>query len=56
MRNYKQDEFLLDILDINWPETILVENNDANYSFDRFYNTLNRIIDKHIPLRKVTKK
>ena len=56
MRNFKQDEFILDILDINWAETIQVENNDANHSFDRFYNTLIRIIDKHIPLRKVTKK
>ena len=38
MRNFKQDEFILDILDINWAETIQVENNDANYLFDRFYN------------------
>ena len=56
MRNFKQDEFMLDILNINWTETVQVENNDANHCFDRFYNTLNRIIDKHIPFRKVTKK
>ena len=56
MRNFKQDNFMLDILDIDWLKTIEPEKNDANHSFDAFYETLNKIIDKHIPLRKITKK
>ena len=55
MRNFKQDNFILDILEVNWSDTVQIEGNDANLSFDRFYNTIDRIFDKHMPLRKLTK-
>ena len=55
-RNYKQDELILDILNIDWVKTVQPQKNDANNSFDNFFNTLSRIIDKHMPLRKITKK
>ena len=46
---------MLDILSIDWSESVQLESNDANHSFDKFYNTMSRCIDKHMPLRKMTK-
>ena len=46
------DRESLDILDTEW-NTLIVEWN-ANLSFNKSLDTLNRIIDKYIPLRKLT--
>ena len=54
-KNFDEESFILDILDVNWKETIKTENNDPNFSFNEFENKVNSIIDKHIPLRKLTK-
>ena len=56
MANFKKENFMLDILEIDWMTTVQPQENDANKSFDNFYNTLSRVIDKHMPLRKITKK
>ena len=45
---------MLDVLDIDRLKSIQPETNDANYSFEAFYETLNKVIDKHLPPRKIT--
>ena len=41
---------------INWNETVSLERNDLDYSFRRFFDILTSLIDKHIPLKMMSKK
>ena len=54
--NFKKDDFILDLLEIDWIETLQLNKNDPNFSFDQFYENVNNIIDMHLPLKKVSKK
>ena len=44
------------MLDINWNETLQLNNNDPNLSFDQFYKKVNSVIDNHLPLKKLSKR
>ena len=59
---YKRDYSNLDetalideIQSVNW-ETIFPHDCDVNIIFDRFYSTIADIIDKHVPVKKLSKK
>ena len=54
--NFKKDDFILDLLEIDWIKTLQLNKNDPNFSFDQFYENVNNIIDMHLPLKKVSKK
>ena len=55
-KNFDRENFILDMLSINWDETLRINNNDVNVSFDNFINKINLIIDKYMPLKKVSNK
>ena len=55
-KNFDRENFLLDLLDIDWSSVIKLEREDPNYLFNLYENTLNTLIDKYIPLRKITQK
>ena len=55
-KNLKGNELIKDILLINWDNIIKPENNDANSSFNAFYASINSLLDKHVPLTKITNK
>ena len=48
--NYDREKFLLDLLSIDWEETI--DDNDADKSFNNFIFQINYISDKYIPLKR----
>ena len=54
--NFKKEDFILDLLDIDWNTTLQTNKNDPNFSFNQFYEKINCIIDNHLPLKKVSKK
>jgi hypothetical protein len=57
-RDYSQFNelnFLSDIQSINWTQG-LSEINDINSQFITFYSKVSEIIDKHIPLKQLSKK
>ena len=54
--NFQKEDFILDLLDINWNETLQLNNNDPNLSFDQFYKKVNSVIDNHLPLKKLSKR
>ena len=56
MSNFNKDDFILDLLEIDWNHTLQINNNDTNFSFNNFYQKVNGIIDNHLPLKKITKK
>ena len=55
-KNFDRENFLLHLLDIDWSLVIKLEKEDPNYSFNLYENTLNTLLDKYIPLRKITQK
>ena len=54
IKNFDRENFLLDLLSIRWDEQITYK--EANTSFDDFYLILEKLLDKHMPLRKITQK
>ena len=58
-RNFKsfdRENFLLDLLNINWDNIIQVNNQNPNSSFNSFLTTLNQLLDRYAPLQKITNK
>ena len=55
-RNFKQDEFIMDFLNVNWDDVIEIDKKDVNNSMKLFLNAFNEILDKHLPMRKVSQK
>ena len=52
LNKFDRENFMLDILDTEWNS--LIDEGNANLSFNQFLDTLNGIIDQYIPLRKLT--
>ena len=46
----------MDYLNIDWDSEMEIQKNDVNHSTERFFAILNVIIDKHMPVRKLTVK
>ena len=55
-KNFDRENFLLDYLNINWEETLEVTNNDANHSLGNFMTKINMLLDKYMPMKKVSQK
>ena len=56
MKNFDRENFLLDLLSIDWDRILQIEKGDPNASFHQYYLTINNLIDKYMPLKKMTKK
>jgi hypothetical protein len=56
MKNFDRENFFLDLLSIDWAEILQLEKEDPNHSFKRYYAIINSLIDKYMPLQKMTKK
>ena len=50
---FKQNLFRTDLISINW-ENIFQNTGDVNEAFNKFLNTINSLLDKHAPVRKLT--
>ena len=55
-RNFNQAVFLTEIKQINWDNILQCEKKDTNQSFNSFNDTIEKLLDKHMPKRKITKK
>lgn len=51
--NFNADKFMTDLCEIDWNNTYC--SSDVNKSFSRFYKNINRLINKHAPLKDVSK-
>ena len=52
---FNKEDFLLDFLSINFDD-ILKKNSDPNTSFNLCLDQIDTLIDRHLPLRKMSKK
>ena len=55
-KNFDRDNFFLDLISIEWANVLQLEKEDPNLSFKSYYSTINILIDKYMPLRKMTQK
>ena len=55
-RNFDRENFILDLLNIDWPKIINIQEEDVNKSFNVLETNLNNLIEKYMPMRKLTKK
>ena len=54
-KNFDRENFIYDYLDINWNEILQTNKNDVNTSLQIFLTKINELLDKYMPLRKMTK-
>ena len=53
-KHYDEEAFLEEMKNIDWTKR-LPESEDINQMFDTFYSTVSSIVDKHIPLKQLSK-
>ena len=56
MKNFDYENFILDYLSINWDDQLNIDKNDVNHSLSKFMSQINSLIDKYMPLKKVSQK
>ena len=52
---FNYEEFILDYFAIDWPHILKFQNIDTNTSFQNFFDSMSKILDKHAPLKKLSK-
>ena len=55
-KNFDRLNFILDYFDIDWDAILQANKDDVNLSMQIFMNKVNRLLDKYMPLRKLTHK
>ena len=54
--NYDKANFYSDFRHTDWNSIININNDDTNDSFNSFFLNFNKLLDKHIPLKKISNK
>ena len=54
--NFKQEEFINTFRDLSWNEVLRLDSQDVNFSMETLISTVNSLVDRHLPTRKLTKK
>ena len=53
---FSEEKFSNDLSQLNWESAASESTNDVNKSFSTFYNKLNRIVNKHAPIKTISKR
>ena len=53
---FSEEKFINDLSQLNWESAVSESTNDVNKSFSTFYNKLNRIVNKHAPIKTISKR
>ena len=53
-KNFDRANFVMDFLDIDWDETLNANKNDTDHSFSIFMMKINELLDRYMPLRKLS--
>ena len=56
IKNFDRENFILDFLGIDWVEWLETEKEDINHSSVKFIDKMNELLDKYVPLKKLTQK
>ena len=55
-KNFDKENFILDLLGIDWASVVDLESNNPNKCFNSLESKINPLIDKYMPLKKLTRK
>ena len=55
LSKFNHEEFILDYFSVDWPHTVELQNNNIDASFQNFFDSINNILDKNAPFKKITK-
>ena len=55
-KNFDRENFILDFLALDWNEILQIQKNDPNHSFEQFQSQMDALVDRYIPLKKLTRK
>ena len=55
-KKFIREEFILDYLEIDWDVELEAHKRDTNHSTNIFFTRIEGLLDKHMPLRKMTQK
>ena len=53
--NFNKEKFILDYFEKGWSLILNIEKNYVNHSFDNFLLNINRLLDKTVLIKKVSK-
>ena len=53
---FSEEKFINDLSQLNWESAVSESTNNVNKSFSTFYNKLNRIVNKHAPIKTISKR
>ena len=53
--NFDRDSFTQDLNQIDWQSIIANGNNDIDYIFSSFCSKYNKIINKHVPIKQISR-
>ena len=54
-KNFDRENFILDLLSIDWSTIINLESDNPSHSYNLFETKLTALVDKYMPIRKLTK-
>ena len=52
-KNFDRENFFLDLISIDWDAVLKLENENPDQSFNDYSITLNTLVDKYMPLKKL---
>ena len=50
---FNHEIFILDYFSVEWPHTLKLQNNNIDASFQIFFDSMNNILDKHVPFKRL---
>lgn len=56
LKNFDKETFVAEIINTNWNTVLSIDKGDPNYSFEMFDSKINQLLDKYVPLKKVSKR
>ena len=54
--HFNRENFILDYFSIDWEVNLDLNKYDVNHSMKRFMNEMNILLDKHMLLKKISKR
>ena len=54
-KNFNRTDFILDFFEIDWDALVQLDKNDVNLSLTSFFTKFDELLDKHMPLKKLSK-
>ena len=55
-KNFESSKFISDFNQINWEQILYNEENDANFSMNKYLSKIDSFLDTHASFKKLNKK